>query len=202
MTAGEVRLPANKPASNCEVDPSKGGRRSCPPCPEDPLSIQIDTKAVSFHFLPFSRPWDRPYIGNTAKDFWKVFCQKCTCHSNVAWFKKKKTKTEVQTIFRDVALSGGFLSMGCNSTQYSSNRSFNKQVKKRILHVTLYSRSRSLVCVRASKTQTSLETFAFGLSQSFVAEAGQGRAVLHKLTFQALADEFLPPLFVENNKPP
>lgn len=34
-------------------------------------------------------------------------------------------------------------------------------------------------------------------SQSFVAEAGRGRGVLHKLTLQALTNEFLPPPFVE-----
>lgn len=103
MTAGEVRLPANKlqPAPNCEVNPSKEGRRSCPPCQEeDPLSIQINTKALSFHFLLFLRPRDKPYIGNITKRLLQCdlsfVCQKCTCHANVAWKNKTKNRSSKQ----------------------------------------------------------------------------------------------------------
>lgn len=98
-----------------------------------------------------------------------------------------------------MALSGGFLSVGCNSAQYSCNRSFNRSTKNSICmsHSTNATSARCVFVPPKQELDWKLLLSVCPLSQSFAAEAGQGRAVLHKLTLQALTNKFLPPLFVE-----
>lgn len=92
-----------------------------PSLPAGPLSIQMNTKAVSFHFLLFSRPWDQPYIGNITKGLLQcnlsLFCQKCTCNANVAWLKKKQKFKPFLGMWLLVVVSYLWAVIQCDTTE-------------------------------------------------------------------------------------